>query len=159
MSRYARAQEQRLWNKLREDERITYVEYYGSRQKNRGDFLAYIGPYKLRIDHKSTRDTSGIRIHKQWLEKLHSICVARRKADGHTLPIITFNKKGRNKIFALTYVSLPLCVKVTLEYKRDAQSLFIPARLLWELDQDEIAVTSAGETMAYLDTVLDVLNI
>lgn len=109
MSKYAKQQEYRLLRKLEADDRVEVLKYYGSREKNAGDFLvrsSKIGKIgdkkKVRIDHKSTTSDTRISLQKDWLPKLIGINLDRAEREGMCIPAIVISLKNRRQFYALT---------------------------------------------------------
>lgn len=100
MSKYSRLQEQRVWDYLKGHPDIYDVTYYGSRQKNKGDFLFWVkgSNQQVRSDHKSTTNDIQIRLLKSWLQTLTDISLYEP-----AIPIITFSLKGCHTIYAMGF--------------------------------------------------------
>jgi len=103
MSKYAKAQEYRLKRKLESMDDVEVLEYYGSRSKNKGDFLVKMSSEIVRIDHKSFKKEEG-RLQFKWLEKLAEICNKEVEEDGFTWSVITFGFYDKREIYTFSYL-------------------------------------------------------
>ena len=86
---YAKEQEYRMKEWLEKHD-FQDIRYYGSREKNAGDFLAKYNNKYYRFDHKSSHRIDGIKIQHDWIKKLSDICLA-RTAEPLGIPVISLS--------------------------------------------------------------------
>lgn len=110
MSKYAKQQEYRVKKILENIPGVAVVKYYGSREKDKGDFLVEVGAYDetrpLRIDHKSTRSEEKIVIEKDWMPRLQHICMAESFEDGESVPVITLSLLNHRQVYAVSQIGM-----------------------------------------------------
>lgn len=127
----AKAQEYRLKKTLESLPNVEVVHYYGSRNKLAGDFLIRVRPRLIRIDHKSTIQMDRIPIQRDWMPKLHQICLDRRHKEGASIGIITLSILRCRAIYAMTYIySTMHRVVGEVTIKKGSKSLLLKGDLL-----------------------------
>lgn len=147
MSKYSRSQEERIRQYFIARPGWEISAYYGSREKNAGDFLVRCDIYtvqfgsryyrmSVRIDHKSTTSDSKLFLQKEWLPRLSRICSAKEKDGGRSKPLITFSFKNDRILWSLGYLSFDLKSCVEYKIKEGKASLGITrAKVLQSIDK------------------------
>lgn len=133
MSKYSRQQEERIKQYFNARPRWEVVHYYGSRNKNAGDFLVKYTRINtlVRIDHKSTTSDCKFSLQKEWLPKLGAICLTRQDKEGISKPLITFSFKNDRTLWTLGYLSFHIFYGEEFKIKEGKKSLGITrARVL-----------------------------
>ena len=133
MSKYSRQQEERIKNYFIARPHWQVVHYYGSRNKNAGDFLVEYTKRNtlVRIDHKSTTSDSKISLQKEWLPKLGAICLTRQDKEGISKPLITLSFKNDRTLWTLGCLSWGILHGEEFKIKEGKKSLGITrARVL-----------------------------
>ncbi len=131
----AKAQEYRLKKYFENHPDIELIEYYGSREKDAGDFLIRMGNTQYRVDHKSTTDESTCRIVRDWYPKLAAICIDRSSREGLSTPLHTISILNHRIIWAL-YARPFYNSDVQFRIKPGKKSLGIKSGLLYDMGKE-----------------------
>lgn len=130
MSNYAKQQEYRLQKTIEGWDNWEVLKYYGSRQKNCGDLLVKCNPIpekfkQVRIDHKSTRNESSIRIQRAWLSKLSGHTGRLAGKEGYAYPLITLSLYNHRSMWCLGHTGFGITPDRQVSIKENAKSMSI----------------------------------
>lgn len=83
---------------------VTILDRIGDQEKHKGDLLAEVGSWKIRIDVKSTRNPSIDNIHFNtgWMDKLDDECTFNLQTDGITIPVIAISTYNNRDVICVT---------------------------------------------------------
>jgi len=98
MSNYSKSQEYRMKRYFEKHPRCELLEYYGSREAHKGDFLVECDNVLLRVDHKSTIHEYKMVLQSDWMPKLLGYC-----STDCSMPVITMSFKHCHELYAMYY--------------------------------------------------------
>ena len=97
----AKAQEYRVKRYFENHPDIKLLKYYGSREKNCGDFLIRMGGKQYRVDNKSTTNQLKLIVKRGWHPKLCAICLDRMDKEGVSVPLHTLTALSHRTVWVM----------------------------------------------------------